>query len=455
MYAIIDIETTGGQYNQEGITEIAIYKFDGHQVVEQFISLVNPERTIQDFVVKLTGINNKMLKNAPKFYEIAKRIVEITQNCIIVAHNAEFDYRMLRTEFKRLGFDYQRPTLCTIELSKKLFPEVASYSLGKLVRTLGIPISDRHRAQGDALATLQLFKLLLTKDINKTIITHSVKEVATNISPHLLQILDELPTQAGVYYIYNPIGKILFIGRGKNIKKNVNQHFISKTKRDLYIQKHVYKVMYELTGNDLIAQLKEHQEITQNKPTLNTPKRAFSLPYGLFCRKNKDGYLELSIEMIHSKTSYWARYKSKEEGTNVLFEMLEKFCLCSKLTGFSQAPNHCYNFTINKCKGACIKKEPSEQYNQRVWQCIENHTFRNQTFLIIDKGRVPSEKSVILIENGEFKGYGYANLNHQLKNMDILKNIITPMPSSPKINYLIQNYIRKNKVKEIIKLSFF
>ena len=170
MYAILDIETTGGKYNEEGITEIAIYKFDGHKVVDQFISLINPEIPIQPFVVGLTGINNEMLRNAPKFYEVAKRIVDITADCIVVAHNAQFDHRILRTEFRRLGFDFERKTLCTVELAKKLIPGQQSYSLGKLVRALGIPLSDRHRANGDAQATVKLFKMLLMKDIEKNIL---------------------------------------------------------------------------------------------------------------------------------------------------------------------------------------------------------------------------------------------------------------------------------------------
>ena len=120
MYAVLDIETTGGKYNEEGITEIAIHKFDGHQVIDRFISLVNPEKTIQPFVVNLTGINNKMLQTAPKFHEIAKRIIEITEGSILVAHNAQFDYRILRTEFRRLGYNYERKTICTVDLSKKL-----------------------------------------------------------------------------------------------------------------------------------------------------------------------------------------------------------------------------------------------------------------------------------------------------------------------------------------------
>ena len=174
MFAILDIESTGGKYNEEGITEIAIYKFDGEKVVDQFISLINPERKIQSFVVGLTGINNEMLRNAPKFYEVAKRIVEITENCVLVAHNAKFDYRILRTEFSRLGFEFERKSICTVDLSQKLVPDLPSYSLGKLVKNLGIPITNRHRASGDALATVELFKLLLQKDTSKTVISESI-----------------------------------------------------------------------------------------------------------------------------------------------------------------------------------------------------------------------------------------------------------------------------------------
>ena len=213
MYAILDIETTGGQFNEEGITEIAIYKFDGHEIVDQFISLVNPEIPIQPFVVKLTGINNAMLVSAPKFHEVAKRIVEITQDCILVAHNTVFDYRILRTEFRRLGYDFQAKTLCTVELAKILIPEQPSYSLGKLVRALGIPMADRHRATGDALATVKLFKMLLDKDLEKVIVKEQIKtEIVKGIAPKLFNIIESLPNKTGVYYIHKENGTIIFIG---------------------------------------------------------------------------------------------------------------------------------------------------------------------------------------------------------------------------------------------------
>ncbi len=271
MYAILDIETTGGKYNEEGITEIAIYRFDGHNIVDQFISLVNPEREIQPFVEKLTGINNKMLRNAPKFHEIAKRIIEITDDCVLVAHNSSFDYRILRTEFRRLGYDYKKLTLCTVELSKKLIPDQESYSLGKLCRSLGIPVSNRHRAEGDTIATVKLFKLLLDKDVNKEIITNNIKnEVDKELVPKLQNIVDELPSTIGVYYFHDENGNILYIGHGSNIKKSVNRQFLKTNKRAKTLQGLISDVSYELSGNRLISQLKYTNELTVNKPKFNS-----------------------------------------------------------------------------------------------------------------------------------------------------------------------------------------
>jgi DNA polymerase-3 subunit epsilon len=232
MYAIVDIETTGGKFNEEGITEIAIYRHDGFLITDQFCSLVNPERPIQAFVVSLTGINNTMLRQAPKFYEVAKRIVEITEDAVLVAHNAQFDYRILRTEFERLGYDFQRKTLCTVELSKKLLPGHASYSLGKLVRALGIPISDRHRAQGDAQATVKLFQLLLDRDVEKNIVQSSIRlDPKKQIEPKLLELIDQAPTETGVYYLRNQEGKLIYIGKSKNIKKRLTQHFTGQDRK--------------------------------------------------------------------------------------------------------------------------------------------------------------------------------------------------------------------------------
>ena len=274
LYAILDIETTGGKFNEEGITEIAIYKFDGHTTIDQFISLVNPEKPIQEFVVKLTGISNKMLKNAPKFYEIAKRIIEITSDCILVAHNSSFDYRILCTEFDRLGYRFKRNTLCTVELSQKLIINQPSYSLGKLIKSLGIPMSDRHRASGDALATVQLFKLLLEKDLNKTIIQSSIKYFDRRGQKEKLKnLIDETPAIQGVFYIHNINGKVIYLGKGKNIKREVNKLFLKGTKRALKIQERVEKISFDKTGNDLFTSLKYNLQLDVLSPKFNSKEQ--------------------------------------------------------------------------------------------------------------------------------------------------------------------------------------
>ncbi|WP_139957873.1 exonuclease domain-containing protein [Flavicella sediminum] len=276
MYAIIDLETTGGKFNEEGITEVAIYKFDGHEIVDQFISLVNPERPIQPFVVNLTGITEKMVKTAPKFYEVAKRIVEITADCVFIAHNTSFDYRVLRTEFKRLGFDYVRETLCTVELSKNLIPDMPSYSLGKLCKSLGIPMSDRHRASGDALATVQLFKLLQSKDIGKEITKSSIKMILDSekvVSNKILGFIENTPTTSGVFYIHDANGTILYMGKSRNIKKGINQLFLRTSKKIKSLQDQAFSISHEETGNELFAQLIFDMAFKKHKPRFNTHRR--------------------------------------------------------------------------------------------------------------------------------------------------------------------------------------
>ncbi|MGJ8743181.1 exonuclease domain-containing protein [Polaribacter sp.] len=274
MYAILDIETTGGKFNEEGITEIAIYKFDGHDTIDQFISLVNPEKPIQEFVVRLTGINNKMLKNAPKFYEIAKRIIEITSDCILVAHNTAFDYRILSTEFDRLGYDFNRNTLCTVELSQKLILDQPSYSLGKLIKSLGIPMTDRHRASGDALATVQLFKLLLEKDVNKEIFQNSIKYFDRRRQKQKLRsLIDEIPAIQGLYYIHDSDGKVIYLGKGKNIKAEINRLFLKVTKRAVKIQDKSSTISFDVSGNELFTRLKYAIEIEALSPKFNFRKK--------------------------------------------------------------------------------------------------------------------------------------------------------------------------------------
>ncbi|NHM06959.1 GIY-YIG nuclease family protein [Flavobacterium sp. CYK-4] len=452
MYAILDIETTGGQYNEEGITEIAIYQFDGHEVVDQFISLVNPEIPIQPFVVKLTGINNAMLRSAPKFYEIAKRIIEITDGCIIVAHNASFDFRILRTEFRRLGYDFERQTLCTVELAKILLPEQTSHSLGKLVRALGIPMADRHRASGDAMATVKLFKILLEKDVTKTIVKSMIQtESVKKLAPRLNDIVESLPSRTGVYYIHREDGTIIYIGKSKNIKKRINQHFTGTTNKCKKIQLEVFTVTYEETGSELIALLKESHEIKANQPIYNRSQRRSIFQWALYDELDSNGYINLKLQKADGRRREITSFTSLQEGKNTLFRISAQYQLCQKLNGIYDTQQHCFQYTIKECDGACIGKIAPEIYNQRVQEFIDTYLFENKTLVLIDRGRNISERSAVLIENGIYKGYAFYDLNYQIRNIDILKNILVSMPSNRDTRKIIQSQMRKSKsLKQLI-----
>lgn len=163
MYAIIDIETTGQAAKTGKITEIAIFIHDGFEITESFSSLINPECYIPGFITNLTGIDNEMVKTAPKFFEVARKIVEMTSDKIFIAHNVSFDYKFIQEEFRRLGYNYERKTMCTVRMGRKFLPGHKSYSLGKLCDELNISINGRHRAAGDALATVKLFELILAR----------------------------------------------------------------------------------------------------------------------------------------------------------------------------------------------------------------------------------------------------------------------------------------------------
>ena len=453
MYAIVDIETTGGKFNEEGITEIAIYRHDGHQIVDQFSSLVNPERPIQAFVASLTGINNNMLRQAPKFYEVAKRIVEITDNAILVAHNAQFDYRILRTEFTRLGYEFERRTICTVELSKKLLPGHASYSLGKLTRALGIPISDRHRAQGDAQATVKLFQLLLDRDHEKNIVEASIRlDPKKQLEPNLLELIERAPSETGIYYLRNKEDKLIYIGKSKNIKKRLTQHFTGQDRKSKKLQLETVDVQVEKTGNELVALLKESEEIKLHKPLYNRSLRRSIFRYQLSHFTDQKGYINLKIDPSDRRKNSITTFGTFAQAKSVLFKITEQYELCQKLNGLYQSKEACFSYSLNQCNGACIQKEAPETYNQRVQEFINKNIYQSSDLIIVDKGRYLEERSCILIENGAFKGIGYFDLNFQIQNPEVLKSIIRPMQDNRDAQHIIQSYLRRNKVLKIINL---
>ncbi|WP_127846356.1 exonuclease domain-containing protein [Psychroflexus aestuariivivens] len=454
MYAILDIESTGGKFNEEGITEIAIYKFDGEKIVDEFVSLINPERRIQSFVVGLTGINNEMVHTAPKFYEVAKRIVEITEDCTIVAHNAKFDYRMLRLEFNRLGFEFERNTLCTVKLSKVLLPGHNSYSLGKLVKSLGISIKNRHRASGDALATVELFEMLLAKDPDKAILEKNLnKKIYQKLDKDLLDLVKTLPESVGVYYFLNKSKEVIYVGKSKNLKKRSQQHFTSDNHKSKQIQSEVEKVEFEITGNELQALLKENQAIKRLQPKYNRAlvKNIFS--YALYVFKDDLGYLNLSLSKVKPNVRYITSFTNYQQGKSFMERMLEQYELCQKLTGLHQTKGACFNYTIKQCNGACVTEESAEIYNERVQKLIDYYDFEHKNMVIQDRGRHSAEKSLIIIEDGQLCAIGFVNADTEISNINKLKTMLNSIENDRDAQHIIQSYLRKrNKNLKIHRL---
>ncbi len=395
-----------------------------------------------------------MLKTAPKFYEVAKRIVEITEDCIIVAHNSSFDYRILRTEFKRLGFGFKRETLCTVELSKQLIPDQPSYSLGKLTRSLGIPVSDRHRANGDAMATVKLFKMLLAKDSDKSIVENNIKKAVTEkrLHPNHKAIIEALPAVTGIYYIHDADGKIIYIGKSNNIKHRINQHLTDKSTKSKKIQLQVASVTYEKTGSELVALLKESEEIKRNKPIHNRALRRNIFTHALYSYQDHNDYNILHIDVADGSKKPITTFTNRQSAKSFMFRVVEDFNLCQKLTGLYKTKSSCFNYTIKECNGACVEQEPAESYNTRVNQLIEKYSYDNKDMIIVDKGRDIDERSVIYIQNGVFKGLGFFDLNYQITNIEVLQTIITPMENNRDTQHIIQSYLRRNKRIKTIPL---
>ncbi len=376
MYSVIDIESNGAPFRKESIIEIAVYKYDGHRIVDQFISLVNPESEITPFVQKLTNISQKMVKTAPKFHELAKRVVEITEHTTLVGHNIEFDYRMLRQEFKRLGYDFKINTIDTIPLAKKLIPTAESYNLGKLVKSLGIPLVDQHRASGDAKATLELFKLLMIKDRNSEIIQQHHDEV--NAKTYLNKVRDltqDLPAEKGILYFQDRDGKIIYSEFVDDLNKSAKNIFYSKSKKWKIIQDEVEQIQYDLTGNDILAKLMMR--------TKGLKKRE-SLQFGLFHKNERYFADKISNHQIDKPL---IQFKSFTQGIKAV-SFINNQPELKDLKNFQQL------IAINK--------------NNELW---------------LSTGRVLGEKSFLLFEQGKLTAYGFYELYTQIESLKKLNSL--------------------------------
>lgn len=452
MYAVVDIETTGGSARLERITEIAVYIHDGEKIIDEYSTLINPERNIPYFITSLTGITNEMVEDAPRFYEVARKIVELTEGMIFVAHNASFDYSFIRQEFSMLGYNFKRPLLDTVSLSRKLLPGHRSYSLGNLCNDLGIDINGRHRASGDAMATVRLLELLLEKDRELKNGSLIKNRKASKLHPALdMAKLNDIPEEAGVYYFYNEKGEVIYVGKSRNMFQRINSHLSNNTSsREMEMRSMIADMSWESTGSELIALLRESEEIKSWKPMFNRAQRRTSYRWGIFNHTDEKGYIRFDYGRVNDDTIPLSLFTSRENARGKLEQMISEYNLCQKLCGMYDTDGPCFHRQVSLCRGACIGEERPSLYNERALKALDEFVFNGRNFYIIDRGRDSEEKSAVRMVNGKYAGYGYFNINDVGFGLAAIHDCIRTAKDNRDIQVIIKSYLKNHRVEKII-----
>lgn len=447
LYAVIDVETTGKGRLGNRITEICVVLLQGNKILDKYTTFVNPEQPIPLFITELTGIDDSMVCNAPKFHEIADRIVKMTSGAIFVAHNVSFDYNVIRNEFKHIGQDFTRKKLCTVRLSRKLIPGLPSYSLGKLCKSLSITLIGRHRAEGDTDATVILLQHILNIDTEFKIIKSFLK---IGISKELnlpaainIRDIEALPEQTGIYYFKDQSGKIIYVGKAKNIKKGVSSHFYEKKDSEATLQQQVQHIDYELTGTELVASLYEIEKIQSLSPEFNSKLKKTGVPFQIMQYVNRKGVIQLAIDRLKNTTHSLNTQYTKAAILAQLEQLCTKFQLCARFCNLETTTQACSHYKVMNCKGICQDQESVALYNMRVQEALHSIKPVHQTYIIKGIGRTDDEVSFVLVKEGIYLGYGYMPIGEQLSNIDDFNNYIDVQNHSYYTTKIIQNYLKK------------
>jgi len=442
MYAIVDIETTGGHASSNGITEVAICLHDGKKVTQRYSTLVNPKQDIPVYIRALTGITNEMVQDAPPFEDVAADIYHLLHGKIFVAHNVNFDFSFIRHHLVAAGYDLQSNKLCTVRLGRKILPGMPSYSLGKLCRHLGIDNNSRHRALGDAEATATLFSILLQNDngnhIGQALKHRSREQVLPANLPK--EDIDQLPYTPGVYYFHDQKGKVIYVGKARNIKQRVSSHFSGNNpglQRQEFLR-NIHHISYQSCGTELIAFVLEAIEIKRLWPKYNRSLKRYEHAYGIYAFEDQRGYMRLAVDKRRKLSTPLYTCNSLLDGRNILLRLIDDFKLCPKLCFIQTNNEPCTGALEHLC--ACEGIEGPDIYNEKVQWAIDQLRDNLPTFAIRDEGRSLDEHSCVLIEKGQFYGMGYISHYFDVNNLDQLKNHLTPYPGNDYIRNMVSNY---------------
>ena len=447
MFAIVDIETTGGYASANGITEIAIKIFDGKEVVEEFETLINPGQAIPRYIQAFTGITDEMVKQAPDFSEVAEKIHTILKGRVFVAHNVNFDYSFVKAHLEYHGYAFQEKKLCTVRLARQIFPGFPSYSLGKLCHSLDIRIENRHRAGGDATATAILFQKLLSHDVKKCInssLSRNSKEQA--LPPNVKKSdFDALPRTPGVYYFHDQKGKVVYVGKAKDIKSRVNSHFSNNSagRQKQNFLRSIHSISFQSTATELMASILESTEIKKLWPVFNTSQKRPEETFGIFVYEDQNGYMRLAIEKKRRNSNPVYTFHYKVDGHGVMRKLMKEFKLCPKLCFIQTNNDTCVGIKEDHCLGACEKNELPVDYNKRVMDAIASLTAK-PSYVVLDKGLNENEQSCIMVVQGSFFGMGYLPKNVSELSKDVLSEYINPFKENSYISLMLQSYVTQN-----------
>ena len=455
MYAVVDLETTGSKPARQRIIEVAIYVHNGKRVIEHFSSLVNPHRYIPPFIQAFTGITNGMVAEAPDFADLKETIAHLTEGRIFVAHNVRFDYAFLRHEFKRCGLAFHRQQLCTVRLSRSIYPGQPTYSLGKLCNNIGLPIHSRHRAEGDAAATVQLLEQMLKQGPDSVIQQHIQDEVkGIRLPPNFTwEKLNALPEDHGLYYLMNAKNQVIYIGKSKNIRQRILSHFSRdlRSSRAQNLKNAIHDIQTELAGNELIASLWESRAIKTYMPDFNKAQRRKNYRYGLFENLGSDGVRTLEVRLLNQEQKPLKQFQRRSSAEAYLVELAVQQGLCLKDANLQKNPFGCQLASdTSQCVVGCPKMEVSESgYEERLDTALRPFQYPMANFLIVGKGRHAEELSVVAVQDQAYQGFAFVENPEQPEPEWLLEKVSAGM-ETPDAFGIIQQYLRKAGKAELI-----
>jgi DNA polymerase III subunit epsilon len=409
-YAIVDIETTGGSPTTDRIIEVGIIRIEKGKVAEVFESLINPQKHVPASIQMITGINPEELLGAPTFEDISDKIFNLLDGAVFVAHNARFDYGFLKNELRRYGTNFSAKTLCTVKLSRKLFPEERKHDLSSVIERLDLTCKARHRALGDAEALRDLFIKL--ESLGRVEETRDAlqKILKENSIPQFMdrEMINTLPEGPGVYKFYGEDGEVLYIGKSKNVKERVMSHFASDhaSSKEMHLCQQTVRIEAESTAGELGALLLESKRIKELSPVYNRVLRRRSELVVAF-ENSKNGYTTLSLERVRSIEPHQYKkvlgiFKNLAQAKSFLSASREEYGLCSKLINLEKGKGACFYHGLGKCEGACIEKEEAKEYNERVKKAFKARRLRAWPFkgpILIEERKSDEEKQSFILDN--------------------------------------------------------